>query len=49
MERLVKASLQSLMLTFSDILTCNHLPFTKTDVSSVPVAPGTNMFAGSDR
>ena len=49
MEGSVKASLQSLMLAFSDVLTCNHLPFIKIKVSSVPVAPGTTMFAGSDR
>ena len=45
----MKALLQSVMLAFSDVLTCNHLPFTKTNVPSVPVAPGTNMLASSDR
>ena len=48
MKGSVKASLQSLVLAFSNVLTCNHLPFTKIYVPSVPVAPGTNMLAGSD-
>ena len=45
----MKASLQSLMLAFSDVLTCDHLPVKKTNVPSVPIAPGTNMLASSDR
>ena len=45
----MKASLQIWMLAFSNVLTGDHLPFTKTNVPSVPIAPGTNMLAGSDR
>ena len=45
----MKASLQISMLAFSHVLTCDHLSFTKTNVPSVPLAPGTNMLAGSER
>ena len=37
------------MLAFSEVLTFDHLPFTKTNVPNVSVAPGTNMLDGSDR
>ena len=49
MKVVVKASLQDLMLTFSNVPICTCLSVMNAEVPTVPVAPGTSMLVGSDQ
>lgn len=50
-EGLVKASLQILMPAFSDVMSSRVIIYRsqRQHAPSVPIAPGTNMLAGSDQ